>query len=188
MTSTSTYDTTLQHLGLISVRRAKLTAASVEAERQVIHRAASDYAAGQLSLSGLAAFYLRFRDVASEGYTARWNECMPISLPRLRGYINAGRFDDANDGTWRGEFPFQPGVSTPIGGVNVVYVLYDADNVPCYVGSTCRFRPRLKRHRAEGKAFVYWMAYSCADRDAAYLLEDRLLHEHQPYLNRRAGR
>lgn len=92
------------------------------------------------------------------------------------------------DGTWRGEWPLAGSDSLPANGACVVYVLYDTPNEPCYVGSTQNIRARLKRHRMDGKEFAWWSAFGCADREAAYRLEERLLSEWQPYLNRKRTR
>lgn len=75
----------------------------------------------------------------------------------------------------------------PPRGQNVVYVLYDAFSTPCYVGSSGDFPARLKWHLKDGKPVRVWIAYPCDSRQAAYALEDRLLKQHLPYLNRKAG-
>lgn len=76
----------------------------------------------------------------------------------------------------------------PPRGQSVVYVLYDGTGTPCYVGSTGDFSARLKWHLKDRKPVVVWKAFPCEDREAAYLLEDRLLKEHLPYLNKKVGR
>lgn len=75
----------------------------------------------------------------------------------------------------------------PPRGQNVVYVLYDASSTPCYVGSSGDFPARLKWHLKDGKPVRVWIAYPCDSRQAAYALEDRLLKQHLPYLNKKAG-
>lgn len=75
----------------------------------------------------------------------------------------------------------------PPRGQSVVYILYDGASTPCYVGSSLDFSARLKWHLKDGKPVVVWVAYPCADRDAAYALEDRLLKQHMPYLNKKRG-
>ncbi len=91
-------------------------------------------------------------------------------------------------GSWFGECPLNDGEPLPPKWTCVVYVLFDHENVPCYVGSTNQFRQRVKRHAYDGKRFVRWVAYPCADREAAFDLEVKLLAEHKPYLNVKAGR
>lgn len=75
----------------------------------------------------------------------------------------------------------------PRRGQSVVYIFYDATNTPCYVGSTGDFSARLKRHLRDKKPIRVWVAYPCASREEAYALEDRLLKECKPYLNKKAG-
>jgi hypothetical protein len=58
--------------------------------------------------------------------------------------------------------------------------------VPCYVGSTEQFSVRLGQHTE--KPWESWLAYPCDSREAAYVLEVKLLTEHKPYLNRKVGR
>lgn len=73
-------------------------------------------------------------------------------------------------------------------GVSVVYVLFDVWNEPAYVGSTQDFRVRLAVHRKEKPGLLTWTAFPCADREAAYVLENRLLKEYKPHLNKKASR
>jgi predicted GIY-YIG superfamily endonuclease len=191
MTAPDPYEATLQHIGLIARKRERLLAAQLDAERQLLHRAASDYVAGHLSLADLWELNQRYR--ASINYISMagrpapatlWNASMPIthgSLPHVvRNLPN-------EDGYWSGEHPGKPDDPRPMYGQSVVYVLFDDANAPCYVGSTEKLSPRLTAHSRD-KKFSRWVAYPCADREAAYQLEDRLLKEHKPYLNRKAGR
>ncbi|WP_068924976.1 GIY-YIG nuclease family protein [Planobispora rosea] len=187
MTTPDTYEATLQHIELIARKRDKLLAAQLDAENQVLYRAASDYAAGRLSPDGLAEIYQRYRAVIATderpSMTQVWNENVPVSIAQLKARISP---QPNIDGTWRGVYPFADDWRPPL-GQSVVYVLYDADNIPCYVGSTQEFSTRLNNH-ARDKAFTAWTAYPCTDREAAYQLEDRLLKERKPYLNRKASR
>lgn len=75
----------------------------------------------------------------------------------------------------------------PPRGQAVLYVLYDAFSTPCYVGSTGNFPARLRWHLNDGKPVTVWSAFPCASRAAAYALEDRLLKQHMPYLNKKRG-
>lgn len=182
------YGASLQHLGLLADKVTKLNDLRVQAEQQILHRVASDYTNRTISLEDLYEFYLRFRTVALEGFTNRWDEA--ISVPSLKVRFAAERYlrnRPTPEGTWSGIYPFA-GQGLPEDLISVVYVLFDAENVPCYVGSTHRFRKRLQRHRRDGKGFERWMAYRCDDREGAYDLEERLLREHKPYLNRKASR
>lgn len=92
------------------------------------------------------------------------------------------------EGTYVGVAPLPGDDVAPLEGTPVVYVLFDEDNEPCYVGSTQNLRARLNAHLTNGKQFVRWQAYPCASREDAYVLEERLLVERMPRLNRRRGR
>ena len=182
------YEATLQHIEMLHGKRCKLRDAQVHAEIQVIHRVACDFNAGLLSAEDFYRFYLRFRLVAIEGFTHRWDARMPMTASKVRGEAERYLRDlPSPDGTWSGIYPLG-GQGAPPDQVSVVYVLFDPHNVPCYVGSTAHFRERLKVHRKKGKRFDRWMAYRCEDRDAAYALEERLLREHKPYLNKKIHR
>lgn len=183
-----TYEPTLQHIAIINAKLRKLEAAQVEAETQVIHRLASDYAAGTVTAADVYAAYLSLRDTTVGGFPKRWNGRMPYELQSARIVWTAVRYAPDEDGIWRGEYPFTADSGTPAPKASVVYVLYDPHNEPCYVGSTEQFRTRLSAHARDGKAFVRWIAHPCADREAAYHLEAKLLAEYMPHLNRRAGR
>ncbi len=187
MTALDPYEATFQHIELIIRKREKLLATQLDAESQVLHRAAADYAAGRLGPDDLAEVLRRYRAlIASDdrpSMTQVWNENVPVGIAQLKARISP---QPNIDGTWRGTYPFADDWRPPT-GQSVVYVLYDAANVPCYVGSTQDFSIRLNTHARE-KAFSAWIAYPCTGREAAYVLEDRLLKEHKPYLNSRAGR
>jgi hypothetical protein len=92
-------------------------------------------------------------------------------------------------GEWHWDGPEHPiSGAHPADWTAVVYVLYGSDAEPLYCGSTEHFLTRLKNHDREGKQFVAWRAVPCADREQAFALEDRLLKQNCPPLNRRAGR
>lgn len=184
----ASYEGTLQHVELLHGKRRKLRDVQVQAEEQLIHRVASDFNSGRLSLKELYEFYLRFRAAAVEGFTHRWDSEMPITATKVRGEAERYLRDQPSpDGTWTGTYPLGS-QGTPPDYTSVIYVLFDPKNVPCYVGSTYRFRDRMKAHRKAGKNFDCWVAYQCSDREAAYQLEERLLREHKPYLNKKACR
>ena len=182
------YDATLQHLGLLRRKRDELQATQGEAEDQHLWRISCAYNAGQISLDELAAAYVEYRAVTDPGYSHRWNAVMAVSAARLQNHLKVLSYRAPNGphGTWEGTFPFDD-ETTPGTGTSVVYVLFDAANVPCYVGSTGHFRRRMHWHADEGKAFVFWRAHPCNSRAAAYELEDQLLRQYKPYLNKRAA-
>lgn len=195
------YEATLFHIGLIQSKIDKLIQAMLDAEAQVLHRAGRDYEAGLLSIDDLYALYKRYRDLVwretapgrrdyyfrpTFGYV--WNVNVQVRGDMLPHLVRQAKLHRRNgpDGTWQGEYPLGDAPRPP-DGQSVVYVLYDDANVPCYVGSTERFKSRLRQH-ARDKKFARWAAYPCDDREAAYQLEERLLREHKPYLNKRASR
>ncbi|MBX6386536.1 MAG: GIY-YIG nuclease family protein [Microbispora sp.] len=185
------YTASLQHVDLLAAKIANLTLAQIDTEEQVIHRIASDYRAGRIDIEQVLEHYLWLKERAASGFMFRWNRHMPdnASAKRIRHTVHTRRrHTPGPDGIWRGAYPFGDTERYPRTPTPVVYVLFDAANEPCYVGSTADFRGRAKAHHKEGKPFVRWMAYPCADREAAYRLEERLQREHLPYLNRKVGR
>lgn len=186
------FNATLDHIRLLGEKQAALAAAQIAAEEQLLHRAGVMYAGGELDVDGLLSLNESLRPIALPGWTKRWDAAISLSagrLPNLRKHLRYHRRNAPNDpdGTWRGAWPLNGG-PVPIDGISVVYVLYDEDGVPCYVGSSDHLKGRLQGHERDGKPFVRWSASRCADREAAYELEDRVLAEFMPYLNKRRGR
>lgn len=203
-TPLSAYEDTLFHIGLIRSKLARLTEVQVDAERQVLHRVGRDFAAGTLSLEDLLDFYRGYRDlvcpagddgkrvyITRPGFSDLWNETIPVHSSKIANAVRNDwmrkRYAPNENGTWSGEFPLGLRDQRPPAGQCVVYVLFDDANVPCYVGSTSGFKGRLDGHGRE-KSFARWVAHPCEDREAAYQMEERLLREHKPYLNKKAGR
>lgn len=187
MADLAAYDATLQHISLINTKLCRLLTVQAQAENQLIHRMASDYEAGRIGLREVYEAYVQTKPMSVDGFTKRWDARMPERLQARRVYHLGSNLPDI-DGNWRGLCPLSPREPAPPNGQSVVYVLFDAENVPCYVGSSEQFRTRLKNHVRDGKPVASWAAYPCADREAAYVLEERLLRERKPYLNRKAGR
>lgn len=186
------YAATLDHIGLIADKlhevQARLGRAKSDSEQQVLHRVAADYASGYLSDRELCVVYDAFRAVSGPGHTTIWNAIVPISATRIQHLkVRHRREDRCAASSWSGDYPFDYD-ATPPNDFSVVYVLFDDKNVPCYVGSTKNFTSRLNAHDRDGKVFARWTAHPCADREAAYLLEEKLLREHKPYLNKRGSR
>lgn len=177
-------DSTLQHIALLRERQDHLRDTQVRAENQLLHRAAAAYVAGSIGDVELADLYMAYSAVAVPGYLIRWNHAIPIDARRMKHVLSNA--PNGPHGTWHGTYPVDGG-PVPLDGASVVYVLYDDENQPCYVGSTHKMRFRLKCH-ARDKSFTTWTAYRCEDREAAYQLEERLLAEHQPYLNKKRYR
>ena len=177
---------TLQHIEKLHAQVLKLEALRIEAEEQLLHRIGNDYRAGRLSAEELIEVYERYKATRISGRTTRWNEAVPVPwlrMPKLSLWQPNGPA-----GTWVGTWPMSDGASVPAPYQPVVYVLFDEASEPIYVGSTGDLRIRLKAHAKQHKPFVRWQAYAAADREAAYQLETKLLREHKPSLNKRAGR
>lgn len=179
-------DATLQHIALLKRKQERLHEAQISAEEQVLHVIAAEYAAGDLDIAGLAEAFHAYRSVAAPGFKNRWNAAIPITAAKVLARAKWS-LPNGPAGSWEGVYPIGDG---PAPGCNtcVVYVLFDATNRPCCVGSTDAFRDRLAHHRRDGKQFARWAAYPCINREAAYQLEERLLAEHQPYLNKKRSR
>lgn len=183
------YAATLQHLALLKQKREQLQAIQRDAESQHLQRISCAYWAGLITKDDLVLIYDEFKSLSDAGYSIRWNDAvMPLRAAEIDAHRRSliHRRPNGPYGTWEGAYPFN-GSPTPGERTCVVYVLFDATNVPCYVGSTRSFRMRLNRHAADGKEFCYWRAHPCADRAAAYALEDSLLKQFKPYLNKRAA-
>jgi len=132
------------------------------------------------------------------GFTTAWVRNGLPHPQRMRADVAAiarHRPNDPSSGGWVGEWTVDghgwPGRiegNYPGRGMPVVYVLYGADASPVYCGSSEQFLVRLKAHHRDGKVFVAWRAVPCRSREDAFRLEDQLLRQHCPPLNRRAGR
>lgn len=177
-------DASLQHLELLGNRIAKLIDAQDQAERQVLHRVGCAYRDGDMTITDLIGFFQRYRAIASPKKMQRWNESVNITYQSMLMQLPP----NGPAHTWIGDWPHTEGAPYPLSGICVVYVLYGDDNEPCYVGSTRKFRSRMNQHAKGGKRFARWQAYPCPDRERAYVLEERLLKEYKPRLNRRTGR
>lgn len=186
----ASHRSTLQHIELLRDKREKLREAQIQAEWQLCHRIGCDYKAGRLTDQDLCDLYDEYRLIAERGFSDRWGAYLPYNGKQMPGVKARLRREALSVGPWSGEYPFLGDVweATPPTGFSVVYVLFDAENVPCYVGGTKYFSSRLTQHERDGKRFVRWSATRCGNREAAYLLEERLLREHKPYLNKKAYR
>lgn len=177
---------TLHHIELLREKELKLEAARHEAETQVLHRVGTAFRAGEIDHHQLYAIYERYKAIGVVGRKTRWDDNVDLSW-RLMSYLST-QLPNGPEGSWVGEYPILHGATAPARGIAVVYVLFDEANEPVYVGSTDQFRTRMSAHWKDGKRFVRWQAHPCRDRDHAYRLEDRLLKQHKPRLNRKASR
>ena len=186
-------DATHQHIALLRRKQEQLRACQIEAEEQYLHRVGQLYADGQISEAELAFTYQAYAGIALTGFMKRWDAALAIPAARMQYVIRhldtlERHAPNMADGTWQGAWPLDAGDRLPAYETCVVYVLYDATNEPCYVGSTQNLSARLKAHYKDGKPLVRWSAFPCADREAAYQLEEKLLAEYQPYLNKKRYR
>lgn len=177
---------TLQHICLIQDKEARLAGARHRSLQQMLHRIGSDYRTGRISQWQLCAVLMEIRNLEMPGKMKAWNQIVGVPWNRLVQL--AKQLPNGPEGSWAGEYPIPSSAPRPLKGIAVVYVLFDGSNVPCYVGSTSNLGARLTAHERDGKRFVRWTAYPCTDREHAYQLEDRLLRQHKPYLNRKASR
>jgi predicted GIY-YIG superfamily endonuclease len=177
---------TLQHIRLIQEKEARLAEARRSALIQTLHRIATDYRTGAITLHQLCTAFSEIRQLQMPGRMSAWDEIVGISHRRVMQM--AKQLPNGPEGSWVGEYPIPLDAPRPIYGTSVVYVLFDEHNEPCYVGSTDKFSPRMTAHEKSGKRFVRWQAHPCDDREHAYRLEDRLLKQHKPRLNRKASR
>lgn len=175
-----------QHIDLIRSKEARLEQARTDSLHQVLHRIGTEYSTGGLTHAELCAALAAVRAQNIRGAMSAWDEIVGVSWKRTLQL--AKQLPNGPEGSWVGEYPFHPATVAPIAGVPVVYVLFDEANEPCYVGSTHGFRPRMTAHHKSGKRFVRWQAHPCRDREHAYEIEEQLLAQHMPYLNRRRGR
>ena len=175
-----------QHINLIRAKESRLVDAREQALRQMLHRVGSDYRTGRLTHRQLCLALIAVREQRITGSMNAWDEIVGVSWKRTLHL--AKQLPNGPEGSWVGEYPLPLGAVAPISGIPVVYVLFDERNQPCYVGSTDKFRHRMGSHEKSGKQFIRWQAHPCDDRDHAYRLEDRLLKQHKPYLNQKAGR
>lgn len=179
-------EATLQHIRLIQEKEARLAEARRNALTQTLHRIGSDYRTGRLTQQQLCTAVLAIQNLNMPGRMKAWDEIVGVSWKRLCQL--AKQLPNGPEGSWVGEYPIPLDAPRPIYGVPVVYVLFDEANEPVYVGSTDKFSPRVTAHEKSGKRFVRWQAHPCEDREHAYRLEDRLLKQHKPRLNRKASR
>lgn len=183
---------TIDHIRRLGDKQRAIFDAQQRAEERFVQAVACAYRAGLIDVDKLADIYAGYREVATSGMRARWESAVGVSVGWLRHYRTARDEPkwkpNGPSGSFIGEFPFGDDAPRPKLGTSVVYVLFDGLLSPCYVGSTDRFQYRIRAHARDGKVFERWAAYPCRDREAAYELEDQLLRQHKPYLNRRAGR
>lgn len=142
-----------------------------------------------------------YEKLKCSGLHTAWTTAGLPHPQRLKNEVDAIKRHQPNDpvsGGWIGDWVVAQANWGPYGriengthpmkGTPVVYVLYGANSEPVYCGSTQDLYARLKAHHRDSKEFVAWRAVPCNDREQAYQLEDRLLRQSCPPLNRKASR
>lgn len=180
---------TAQHVAMVQSKIDTLLRAKDDGWDQLLTATSRLYAAGELSIFDLVELLDEMREQYGTGFTRVWDRTMPVRAKEVKWEANRVRKALAMAGTsaWHGPLPLDSS-AVPPDGVAVVYVLFDAANVPVYVGSTASFKQRMSAHRREKPEAVRWSAYRCRDRQHAYEMEDRALKEHRPRMNQKAGR
>lgn len=186
-------DATYQHISLLCRKQDLLRASQIAAEEQFLCQLGRVYSAQEITETELALMYGAYAGFAAPGFQKRWRANIAEPPGRMQYILRDLETQErhppnAPNGTWQGSWPLDDDDRVPVYDTCVVYVLYDEANEPCYVGSTHHLKGRLKVHCKDGKPFVRWTACACADREAAYQLEEKLLAEHKPYLNKRRSR
>ena len=182
----SRLDEAIDQIEALGDARRRAEAQQVTAEEQFLSEASSLYRAGSIGLVDLVALAHAYRDVSMPGFSTRWNSAMPIKWAQIMNMAERGGLPNGPDDSWVGEGRPFGDESCPPTGVSVIYTLYDQDWNPVYVGSTERFRLRIKTHYEDSdKPFTYWRAWRCRDRADAYRHEAEILDGWMPPLNRR---
>lgn len=185
------YEATAAHCELLRAKITRLTDALAEATEQLYTSADREYRAGNVGMDDLVDLYGRARTftIKGVGFTGAWNANMSVRIGQIQHYIRTPPAVPNGPGGnhWEGPHPLA-GAPRPRHGEAVVYVLYGPTNEPVYLGSTADFTARIGNHRRDGKEFIWWIAYPCESREAAYLLEVGLLGARRPALNKKVGR
>jgi predicted GIY-YIG superfamily endonuclease len=186
-------EATYQHISLLRRKQDLLRASQIAAEEQFLCRIGQLYETRKISEVELAFMYRAYAQFAVSGFLKRWQANISVHPGRIQYILRDLETTERHapnmaDGTWRGSWPLDRADRIPMYKTCVVYVLYDPADEPCYVGSTQNLKARLKDHHKDGKPFLRWTASACPDREAAFQLEEKLLAEHKPYLNRKTYR
>lgn len=197
---------TIEHMLHIGNRMETLRDALFNCEEQLIHRLGVEFRAGEVSMEQAADIVYEIRHLLAPGWTKRCDEIFGPGIRKLMSRrtqvaANLDRYGENEPWGWRGECSIEwvkhpDGLTSekfiswprPMRGVSVVYLLHSIEGVALYVGSTQNFSDRLKAHLVDGKPAAFWSAYKCSTRESAYEIEDRLLKEHMPTMNKRRGR
>lgn len=182
---------TAMHIDVVQSRLDRLEEVKRESWEQLLTTVARLHRQGRLTTAQLLAFSREMHHSYGPGYSRVWDRNIAIPVKKLRHVVareERAALDRARP-HWSGTWPLSEHDLAPSIGVSGVYVLFDRDGVPAYIGSSETFRSRMHAHKRNfSGVFDRWVFYVCEDREAAYELEVRLLREKLPYLNKKAGR
>lgn len=180
----------LAHIAQLKEQRLALAQEQHLAEERFAERVGAAHRGGELGDEDLVDLYFSLREAsqAEPGFASRWDQAVDLDSRIIARSRLFQSLPNGPNGSWQGDNPLPSSAAAPRTGIAVVYVLYDDTLKPCYVGSTMRFRNRLAHHRRDQKAFRYWAAYPCRDREHAYAREEQMLREVLPPMNRKSGR
>lgn len=195
---------TIEHMLRIGNRMETLRETLFDCEEQVMHRLGVEYRAGIVGQSEVGDILHEVRHLLAPGWMKRCEVALGFPVRKLMSSraqktANEAMYGQNEAWGWSGSCsmewtddgrPLERTVSwpRPMKGVSVVYLLHSVFGDPLYVGSTHDFSARIKSHLLDGKPAAFWSAYLCANREEAYVLEDRLLKENMPTMNKRRGR
>jgi predicted GIY-YIG superfamily endonuclease len=182
------FHATAHHIGLLDSKIDRLTRLRAAAWDQMLSSAARMFKADEIDFFDLVDLYDSMRTGYGPGFSVAWDRNMPVQIQSRLIRMRIMNVPNGPNGTWVGEMSLPDGTSTPSPGVSVVYVLFDEQNDPVYVGSTENLRTRLRFHAWDKPETRRWTAHPCRDREHAYQLEVQLLKQHKPRMNKRAGR
>lgn len=178
---------TAHHITTVQAKLDQLAKVKDDSWTQLLTATARLYHTGALGTDDLARLSGEMRTSYGTGYTKLWETHVPVALGALR-YM-ATQLPNGPAGSWQGTFPLTHNAVTPPRGTSVVYVIFNAQNEPVYVGSTHAFRERMRRHRKDKGASMHsWTAYPCRDRAHAYEMERDLLRQYKLRLNRQGAK
>lgn len=182
---------TAGHIDLVQSKLDRLLVAKQDSWAQLLTAAARMYATGRLTTAHLVQLHREMKLSYGPGFSRTWDRNMPVRSNKLPHVAARERriAEEQSRRSWYGTFPLDGSYTVPSKGVSCVYILFDKEDVPAYIGSTEQFRTRMGNHRRDRPGiFVRWICYTCENREAAYLLEEKLLGENLPYLNQKATR
>jgi hypothetical protein len=182
---------TARHIEVVQDRIARLAEVRHESWEQLAVTIGRMYRTGVIGIGDLLAIFDEVKELHGPGFTKVWDEHVSIPSKRIRHAVamEIRHAPNGPHGSWHGAFPIERDDRIPGPGTPVAYVIFDGQWVPAYTGSTAAFWTRFNAHRRQKPdALAWWIAYGCEDREAAFALEEELLAEHRPYLNKKVTR